>query len=297
LVPAERLTVIVNVADDDLFFGLHVSPDVDTTIYNLSGAAPAKRGWGIAGDSSRVLGALERFYDRSWFRIGDRDLATHIFRTDGLRAGVSLHEITGRIAAAYGVRSRILPVSDDAIRTAVRTRSGRWLSFQSYFVERHARDRITAVAYRGLRRARPAPGVLAAIRDADVLLLPPSNPFTSIVPILDVRGVRAAIRKRRVPLVAVSPVAGGRAVRGPLGRMLRAHRMPVSPLAIADLYDGLVDALVIDSADRALKPRLERRGLRVAVMNIHMHTRERSRAVARAALRIAAELERERGWR
>lgn len=292
LVGPERLTVIVNTGDDEDFFGLHVSPDLDTAVYNLAGVAPVGRGWGIAGDSQHALAALGRFYGKPWFRLGDTDFATNLYRTESLRAGVPLHRVTAAIARAFGVASRVLPMSNDRVRTFVRTRDGRELPFQVWFVRRRARDRVTSLVYRGLGAARAAPGVVAALRAADVLLLPPSNPFTSILPILGVAGVRSALDHRRAPLVGVSPVAGGRAVRGPLGGMLRAGRYPVSPLGIVEAYRGLLDGIVIDRADRALAADLERRGVAVAVTNVHMGSLARSRSVARVALDLARSLRR-----
>ncbi len=286
LVRPRGLAVVVNTADDEEFYGLHVSPDLDTAVYNLAGVAPRGRGWGIAGDSTRVLGALRRFYRTGWFGLGDLDLATHIFRTHALASGRTLREVTADIAAGFGVRSRVLPMSNETVRTIVRTRAGRTLSFQEYFVRRGARDAVARLSYRGLKRAKPAPGVLDAIRRADALLLPPSNPFTSIRPILGVAGVAAALRDRRAPLVAVSPVAGGRAVRGPLGGMLRAEGYTVSPLGIAELYRGLLDGMVIDSTDAAARPELERRGLAVATADIYMDSVAKSVAVARTALAL-----------
>ena len=290
LVAARDLAVVVNTADDEEFYGLHVSPDLDTTIYNLAGVAPPERGWGIAGDSSRTLGALRRFYSSVWFGLGDLDLATHIHRTHALARGRALHQVTAQIAAAFGVKTRVLPMSNDAVRTIVHTRRGRRLAFQEYFVRRGARDPVARFSYRGLARARPAPGVIQAIRRADALLLPPSNPFTSIRPILGVAGVSRALRHRRAPLVAVSPVAGGRAVRGPLGGMLRAAGHPVSPIGIAEVYHGLLDGMVIDSADAKVRHDLERRGLAVATADIYMDTVAKSIAVARASLALLREL-------
>lgn len=286
VIPPEYLTVIVNTGDDEEFYGLQVSPDLDTIVYNLAGTAPPTRGWGIAGDSDRALTSLRRFYRAGWFHLGDLDLATHIFRTHQLRSGKTLHQVTARIASAFGVRSRILPMTNDRVRTMVHTRDGRTLPFQVYFVKRHARDWVRGFTYRGLGRAKPAPGVLSALRQADVLLLPPSNPFASIRPILGLPGVRRVICARKIPLVAVSPVAGGRAVRGPLGGMLRAEGHPVSPLGIAAVYAGLLDGLVIDREDAGFREALERRGIRVAVTDIRMDTLARSRAMARTALAL-----------
>ena len=294
LVRPRDLAVVVNTADDERFYGLHVSPDLDTAVYNLAGMAPRGRGWGLAGDSSRVLGALRRFYRTSWFGLGDLDLATHIYRTHALASGRTLAQVTGEIATRFGVKSRVLPMSNETVRTIVHTRAGRTLTFQEYFVRRGARDPVARLSYRGLKRARPAPGVLEAIRRADALLLPPSNPFTSIRPILGVAGVTQALQDRRAPLVAVSPVAGGRAVRGPLGGMLRAAGYPVSPLGIADVYRGLLDGMVIDSADAMARPELERRGLAVATADIYMDSIAKSVAVARTVLALLRELRRRR---
>jgi len=294
LLPPRSLTLVVNTGDDEEFYGLHVSPDVDTMIYTLGGVAPPGRGWGIAGDSSRVLGALRRFYPQAWFQLGDLDFATHIRRSQLLRDGSRLHVVTAELARSYGVESTILPMSNDPVRTVVETRSGVRLSFQQYFVRRKARDSVRRILYRGQRDAAPTPGVLEAIRSADLLLLPPSNPFTSILPILGLRGVGRALRERRAPLVAVSPVAGGRAVRGPLGGMLRGRGLPVSPLGIASVYRGLVDGIVIDAADERLVPRLEHQGLAVAVTDVRMDTLARSVAVARVALDLGQALRRRR---
>ena len=290
LVPPRRLTVIVNTGDDEEFYGLHVSPDLDTAVYNLAGVAPVQRGWGLAGDSHRVLKSLARFYRSDWFRLGDLDLATSIFRTHRLRAGDPLHRITTSIARAFAVESLVLPMCNAPVRTFIETRRGEQLSFQEYFVRRGARDPVKRVWYRGVRLARPAPGALEAIRRANLLLLPPSNPFTSILPILSLRGVVAALRARRAPLVAVSPVAHGRAVRGPLGGMLRATKLAVSPLGIARLYRGLLDGMVIDLQDAGLKPKLEREGIAVAVTDIGMRTMTQSIRVARVALALARGL-------
>jgi len=292
LVPARNFAIVVNTADDEEFYGLHVSPDLDTMVYNLAGIAPRERGWGIAGDSLRTLGALRRFYRSAWFGLGDLDLATHIHRTHALTSGRALHQVTAQIATAFGVNAQVLPMSNDTVRTIVHTRGGRRLTFQEYFVRRHARDPVARFSYRGLARARPAPGVIQAIRCADALLLPPSNPFTSIRPILGVAGVSRALRDRRAPLVAVSPVAGGRAVPGPLGRMLRAAGHPISPLGIAEVYHGLLDGMVIDSADAKTRRDLERRGLAVAIADIYMDTVPKSIAVARASLALLGELRR-----
>lgn len=254
------LTIVVNTADDDQFHGLAVSPDLDTITYTLAGVAPRGRGWGIDGDGFTCLDALRRFYpDAGWFQLGDRDLATHIYRTHRRTQGATLTTITDEIARGFGVTTRILPMTDDPVRTQVHTRNGT-LSFQEYLVGARARPAVRRLVYRGASRARPSPGVLAAIHDARAVLIAPSNPFLSIGPILAVPGVRAALRARRGPVVAVSPLVGGRAVTGPLARLLRRFGHPPSSLGIARCYRPFLDALVIDRGDRADVPRLAREG-------------------------------------
>ena len=293
-IPADRLTVIVNTADDDEFWGLSVSPDIDTIIYNLAGLAPAHRGWGLRGDTGRVRRELSRLGASSWFEIGDLDMATHLARTEALRRGEPLHRVTAQLARARGIESTVLPMSNEPVRTIIETTAGHRLSFQEYFVARRARDRVRAVRHRGLSKARPAPGVLSAIQRASTLVFPPSNPFTSLLPILGLRGVRNALRARTAPLVGVSPVAGGRAVRGPLAGMLRAYGQPVSPVGVSRLYAGLLDGMLIDPADAWLASRLEREGIAVRVTDIRMPTPARSRAVAREVLALAEEVGHER---
>jgi len=252
-----RLTVIGNTGDDEEFFGLHVAPDLDTVVYTLAGLAPRRRGWGLAGDTFACLGALGGLGLPTWFRLGDRDLATHLARTAWLRAGWPLSRVTAALARAHGVRARVLPMTDDRVRTFVHTDRGR-LPFQEYLVRRRARGRVTRVEVAGARRARPAPGVLAALAASDALVIAPSNPLVSIGPILAVPGIRRALARRQAPAAAVSPLVGGRAVRGPLHRMLRGLGLEASPTGIARLYQGLVDLLVLDHVDRAWAPRVAR---------------------------------------
>jgi LPPG:FO 2-phospho-L-lactate transferase len=296
-VRAEDVTVIVNTADDESFYGLEISPDLDTIVYTLGGVAPPRRGWGLAGDTAHALEAARRFWPDSWFRLGDRDLATHLYRTARRREGASLSTVTAEIAAAFGVRSRVLPMTDAPVRTRITTRSGRDLAFQEWFVRRRARDAVARIRYRGIARARPAPGVLEALRAADLVVLPPSNPFTSLLPILGLRGVRSTLATARARRVAVSPVAGGQAIRGPLGGMLAARGLSVSPLSLARLYRGLVDGWVVDESDRAEIPVLERLGVAAVAADVSMPTIARSRAVARLTLRFARSIGCERGPR
>ena len=274
------LTIVVNTADDDRFFGLAVSPDLDTITYTLADVAPRGRGWGIAGDRFRCLGALRRLYpDAGWFQLGDSDLATHVYRTDRLAAGARLSTVTREISRAFGVVPRILPMSDDPVRTVLRTPRGT-LSFQRYLVGKRARPTVLGITYRGAANARPAPGVLRAIRDADAVVIAPSNPFLSIGPILAVPGIRTTLERRRGPVAAVSPLVGGRAVTGPLARLLRRFGRPASSLGIAQCYRPFLDALVIDREDRKDVAALERAGCRAIVAETVFSTPGRAGRVA-----------------
>ncbi len=286
VVDPSTVTIIVNTGDDERFFGLAVSPDLDTITYTAAGVANPERGWGLTGDSFRCLEALGRFYDATWFHLGDRDLATHVYRTERLAAGARLSDVTGEIARRFGVVSRIVPMTDDVVRTTLDTAAGA-LTFQEYLVHRRARPAVRRIRYVGARRARPAPGVVAAIRDADALVIAPSNPLLSIGPMLAIPGMRRALGRRRRPTVAVSPLVGGRAPTGPLARQLRRLGLPVSSVGIAACYRPFVDALVIDRRDAADADALARAGCRAIVAD----TLFRSTAeAARAARRLVAEL-------
>lgn len=244
LVAPDRLTIIVNTGDDEEFYGLHVSPDLDTIVYTLAGMAPWVPGWGVAGDTFAACEALSRLYGKAWFALGDRDLATHLFRSHSLRSGSTLSACTATLCERFGVRQRVLPMSDDRIRTLVKTSEGT-LAFQDYLVRRRARPAVTGVSFAGARKATPAAGVLEAIRDADLVVIAPSNPIVSLGPMLAVPGIRAALRARCQQVVAISPIVDGRAVKGPLVRMLRGlgHRPDNS--GIARLYAGLAGRLLV----------------------------------------------------
>ena len=291
------LTIISNVGDDAEFFGLHVSPDIDIVLYHLAGLADEERSFGIRDDTFHVLDALKTFGYDTWFRLGDRDLATCITRSDLLRRGRTLSQATDEIARALGVPARVLPVTDDPLRTAIRTDEG-VLDFQEFFVKRGARDPALEIIFRGAEAARPAPGVLEAIREAQAVLLTPSNPLVSIGPILAVPGVRDALRDTSAKVAAVSPIVGGAAIKGPAARMLRDQGLDSSALTIARLYRDFLDALVIDNVDAALRPQIEalglpagrqglpagRRGLDIVVTDTIMASMEKKAALARTVL-------------
>jgi LPPG:FO 2-phospho-L-lactate transferase len=287
LLDPTRLTIIGNTADDDTFFGLHVSPDLDTVTYTLAGTV-GPHGWGLAGDRFTALEALGRYYPETWFQLGDRDLATHIFRTDALRRGRTLSQVTAAIAARHGMPYRLLPMSNDPVRTMVRLDGVGTVAFQDYLVRRRGRGRFRGVRYAGIRQARPAPGVLAAIRAADAIVLPPSNPLVSIGPILAVRGVGEAVRRHR-RVAAVTPLVKGLPIKGPLDRMLRGMGTEVSAAGVAALYRDVADVFVLDQRDAALAPRIERLGMRVVVTDTIMRSVAQSRALARVVLKALAD--------
>jgi LPPG:FO 2-phospho-L-lactate transferase len=274
------LTIVVNTGDDEIFFGLHVSPDIDTITYTLGGRTDPRQGWGVAGDSFRCLDGLRRYYPETWFQLGDLDLATHIYRTDALRRGSALSRITATVAKEHRLPMRIIPMSDDSVRTFVHVRGRGALPFQRYLVHGRGRGIVERIELRGAARARPAPGVLAALRQARTILIPPSNPMVSIGPILALAGVRDALRKARPRVAAISPLIGGRPIKGPLDRMLRGLGIEVSSVGVAQLYRDIAGCFVLDRTDAALAPRVEALGLRAVVTNTIMRTPSDARNLA-----------------
>jgi LPPG:FO 2-phospho-L-lactate transferase len=269
------LSIVVNTGDDLELHGLAVSPDLDTVMYTLAGLADTTMGWGVRDETWSAAGMLERYGAQTWFRLGDRDLATHIRRTQRLGEGATLTAVAAELANALGVTAHLLPVTDDRLRTRVRTSDG-WLDFQDWFVRRHHADLALEIRYEGAQVARPTPEVLAAIGGADLILFAPSNPFVSIGTILAVPGVEEALRSARAPLIAVSPIVGGRALRGPADRMFESLGGEATALGVAALYaeryPGLLDAMVIDLLDRELRPGVEALDLRVLVTQTVMTT-------------------------
>jgi len=284
LLEPRQLTIIGNTGDDDTFFGLHVAPDLDTVVYTLAGRVAPQYGWGVRNDRFACLDALGRYYADTWFQLGDADLATHIFRTDALRHGQSLSAVTRAIAAAHGLKITLLPMSDEPVRTFIHVDGRGALPFQAYLVKGRGRGRVRKIEFRGARRASPAPGVLRAIRTADIVVLPPSNPLVSIGPILSLAGVRHALRTTRARIAAISPIVAGMAIKGPLHRMLRALGREVSPVGVAQLYKDFVDAFVIDRRDAQHAARIRALGMRVVVTETIMSTPAKSRALAAAVL-------------
>ncbi|MFP6663942.1 MAG: 2-phospho-L-lactate transferase [Deltaproteobacteria bacterium] len=285
----DQIEVIVNTADDDEFHGLHISPDVDTILYTLAGWVDRAQGWGIRGDTFRTMEALDAFGEDTWFRLGDRDLATHLFRTKELRRGRTLSQITRKQAKALGLRVHVRPMSDDRVRTIIYTPKGK-LAFQEYLVRDRARSTVRRIVYDGIRKAEPAPGVLAAIERAGTIIIAPSNPFVSIGPILALRGVRTALRRANAPIVAVSPLIGGRPVKGPADRMMRGLGFRPTPTGLLSIYRGLIEGLVVDNADQRHLRAIEKTGIAARALPTLMNSKARAAAVARQALDLASEL-------
>ena len=262
--PPGDLTVIVNTADDFDLYGLRICPDLDTVLYTLAGLADPIQGWGIAGDTFNTLGAIARYGRDPWFRLGDRDFATHLLRTERFRDGATLTEATAELAAALGVSTRLLPMTDDPVATLVDTPAGR-LPFQDYFVARRQEDDVVGVVFDGVDAARLPAAVAEAVTTAELIVVCPSNPIVSIGPILAVPGLRQALLDAPAPVVAVSPIVGGKALKGPADRMLATLGHEVSAAGVAAMYaaDRLIDAIVIDDRDAPLAPQIEALGLRV----------------------------------
>ena len=283
VVPPEEVTVIGNPGDDTLIWGLHISPDLDTVTYALAGILDETKGWGVQGDSFRCLAAMAALGRETWFNLGDRDLATHLLRTERLRAGESLTEVTDAIRRALGVRSGIVPATDCPVRTRVLTPEG-WLGFQEFFVREKALLDVLDVVYDGAADARPAPGVAEAIAGAAAVILCPSNPITSIGPILAVPGIVEALTATRAKILAISPIVGGAPVSGPAGKLMAAKGLPVSALGVAQIYSAWLDLLVLDTRDQALAPDLPGLGIRPVVTDTIMNDRSREVALARAVI-------------
>ncbi len=280
---ARDLTVIVNTGDDAEIWGLHVSPDLDTVCYTLAGVIDERKGWGLVDETFHALDQIARFGEPVWFNLGDRDLATHLHRTRLLREGRTLTEVTRAVAQALHVTATVLPMSDQAVRTRILGPDG-WLAFQEYFVRDKAQVEVRGVNYSGAPSARPAPGVLDALRTADAVLVCPSNPITSIGPILAVPGLVEGLGATRAAVVAVSPIVGGDAVSGPAGRLMAGAGLPVSATGVARAYGGWLDVLVFDERDRALAPEIQAAGAAPVPAPTMMSTREAEVTLARHVL-------------
>jgi LPPG:FO 2-phospho-L-lactate transferase len=284
--PAE-LAVVVNTGDDRRFYGLHVSPDLDIVTYTLAGVVDPERGYGIAGDGTAVIDALARFGHETWFRLGDRDLATCLHRTLRLAEGAGLAAVSDEIRRAFDVAPRILPMSEAPCPTIVELTGGRRVHFEEYLARDGAPDEVRGVDLSAAAQADPAPGVVDALRETDLVLVCPSNPVVSIGPILAVRGVREALAAGAAPVVGISPIIGGAPVKGPADRLLRGVGAEVSARGVATLYQGLCDGFVIDERDGALASAVEALGMRVAVTQTLMRDASIAAQLAGSAIELA----------
>jgi len=283
VIASEDLTLIVNTGDDLLWWGLYVSPDIDSITYVLSGMLSKERGWGVKGDTFFCMQHMGQLGQPIWFHAGDRDLAVHILRSKLLAEGKTLSEVTAEIADKLGVKARILPMSNSRVETRVLTPLGE-LSFEEYFVQRWYQDPVESVRFAGAADAEPAPGVIDAIVNADLVLLAPSNPITSIGPILAVPGVREALHKTKGRIAAVSPIVAGEAVAGPAGILMAAQGLPVSVAGVAQAYHDFLDMLIIDVRDAEAGDELRKSGLLVHVAKTVMRTSEDKADLASAVL-------------
>ena len=291
--PPGDLTVVVNTADDFELFGLSICPDLDTVMYTLAGMADPINGWGVAADTRNTLDAIARYGEEPWFLLGDQDFATHIVRTAQLRAGRPLSAVTRELSGALGIRSRIVPMTDDRVATLVDTPAGT-LEFQDYFVGRRQSDDVLGVTFAGIERATAHPDALAAIQEATTVVIAPSNPIVSVAPILETPGMREALDDTPAAIVAVSPIVGGRALKGPAAQMLATLGHEVSPLGVARLYADVIDGLAVDEIDRELVPAIELAGPRVLVTATVMGDEGDRRRLAVEVLDFAAQLAGER---
>jgi LPPG:FO 2-phospho-L-lactate transferase len=286
VVPPSELVVIGNTGDDIWWHGLYISPDLDTVTYWLAGIADYERGWGIRGDTFHMQKSLERLTHEAWFQLGDQDLATHIYRSSRLRHGAQLHQITQELALRHGVAARLIPMSNDPVTTRLKTDQGD-LHFQEYFVREAARPAVREIYWTGLDAAVPAPGVLEAIEDARAILIAPSNPIISIGPILHMRGIREKLAAAPGRTVAVSPLVGGRAVKGPTVELMRVQGIRQDAVGVAQLYRELAAGFVLDSVDDGLVEEVKALGYRVIAMPTLMDELEMARALAARTLELA----------
>lgn len=286
IVPSEELTIIVNTGDDHTWWGLYVSPDIDSITYVLSGELSPERGWGVRGDTFHCLQQMKELGEETWFSVGDRDLATHLLRTRLLAQGCTLSQVTRSIAERLGVKQCVLPMSDQRVETRVSTPIGE-LSFEQYFVKRRYQDPVESVSFAGASECEPAPGVIGAIASANAVLIAPSNPVTSIGPILAVPGIRDALQKTPAPVVAVSPIIGTAAVSGPAGDLMRAQGLEVSIVGVAKAYEDFLDLLVAHESDAELAKTVKVGKGELHCADILMRTIDDRTRVASTALSLA----------
>ncbi len=285
VVPPKNLYIVGNVGDDVELYGLHISPDLDIVMYTLAGVVDETKGWGIAGDTFNCLEMLGRLGFETWFQLGDRDLATHIIRTKMLREGVPLSQVTAMLCKMFGVEANLIPMSDESVRTKILS-GNMLLDFQEYFVKRGTMDTVTGVVFEGAKRAKPAPGIIQAIKEAERIIICPSNPILSIAPILAIKAIKKALEKSKAPVVGISPIVGGKALKGPADKVMASMGFEPSAYGVAKFYGALLKHFIIDETDEGQKNRIERLGIKVTVANIVMRSLEDSIRLAKIVMEV-----------
>lgn len=285
VVPEKQITVIVNTGDDIQLHGLHISPDLDIVMYTLAGIVDEEKGWGIRGDTFNCLGMLKEYKCETWFKLGDKDLATHIYRTCLLNRGYSLSEATAKISQGLGLRIKVLPMTNDKFQTKIVTNVGS-MHFQEYLVKRQARDEVIDVMFDGAKKVKPTSGVIDSILNSDAVIVCPSNPIVSIGTILSLKNVRAALKETSAKVIAISPIVGGAPVKGPADKLMRGLGLEVSAYSVARLYQGFLDFFIVDRADIAEKRRIEKLGVKTNVTNTLMKTLRDKIELARVTLEL-----------
>ncbi len=283
IVKEEDLSVIVNTGDDIEMFGLHISPDIDIVAYTLAGIVDEERGWGIKGDTFQGLEMLKKLGLETWFALGDKDFATHIFRTELLKAGFTLSQATDKICHALGISVKLLPMTNDKFETRIKVEDGS-IHFEEYFVKRGSKEKVLGVEFAGAPSAKPSPKVIDSIMDADTVIICPSNPIVSIGTILSIDGIRDALRKTSGTVIGISPIVAGAPIKGPADKLLRGLGFEVSAFGVAKLYADFIDTFVIDNIDEAEKNRIESLGIRVKVTNTIMKSLENKSQLAKVVL-------------
>jgi len=284
--PEKETTIIVNTGDDIELYGLHISPDLDIITYTLAGMVDEEKGWGRKNDTFYWLDMIQKYGYETWFKIGDKDLATHFYRTHLLKEGYSLSEITSRICRHLGLDTKILPMTDDRFQTRIVTDKG-VMHFQEYMVKRGAQDKVTNVIFDGIEKAKSALGVMDAILDAELIIVCPSNPIVSVGPILSVKNVRKSLRETKAKVVAINPIIRGAPLKGPADKLMRGLGLEVSAYSVANLYQDFVDSFIIDSIDQNEKERIEKLGLKVVVTNTIMKTIQEKIRLAETTIKSA----------
>ena len=283
--PQENLTVIVNTGDDIDLYGLHISPDPDIVMYTLAGMVDEEKGWGIRGDTFGCLDMLQKYGLETWFKLGDRDLATHLYRTQLLKSGFTLDQATRKLCGALGLRVKVLPMTNEKVVTRIITENGE-MHFEEYLIKRGAKDKVLNVVFEGAELSEPAPGVVESLRNADGVILCPSNPIVSIGPILSVKGVRESLKETKAKVVAISPIVGGATIKGPADKLMQGLGLEISAYSVARLYRDFLDVFVFDRVDRREKERIEELGVEAVTANTIMRSLEDKVKLAKLALKV-----------